>query len=301
MKKNLSYTILTIFKKESFNNKEFIELKLKEKDILDIGYSSFVDLAQIFFYKMLTPLKTDDEQLILKFQKLNSDNSFHKSINNTNEKYGTDSEFFNINKDQKFSFLYHYMQVLNFVKINNKQKILNLGINKGDEFKIIKEMISDKEFYKKEFLGLDYSHSAIEYAKEKLPYNNIKFLNADINLIDQLDLNKFDLIITIGTLQSVNIDFKKTFMNLIQNYLEKDGSIILGFPNCRWIDQEMIYGATVPNYNFPEMSTVVKDIYFCKKYLQQKKFRVTLTGKDYIFLTATKILKKNYFTLSNFS
>ncbi|MGE4473070.1 MAG: methyltransferase, partial [Sulfuricurvum sp.] len=32
-----------------------------------------------------------------------------------------------------------------------------------------------------------------------------------------------------------------------------------------------------------------KDIYYCKKYLQQKKFRVTLTGKDYLFLTATKI------------
>ena len=32
-----------------------------------------------------------------------------------------------------------------------------------------------------------------------------------------------------------------------------------------------------------------KDIYYAKKYLQQKKFRVTITGKDYLFLRARKI------------
>ena len=67
--------------------------------------------------------------------------------------------------------------------------------------------------------------------------------------------------------------------------------MILGFPNCRWIDGEMIYGAKAKNYAFPEMSLLYKDVHFCKKYLQQKKFRVTVTGKNYIFLTATSIRK----------
>ncbi|MEA3289058.1 MAG: methyltransferase, partial [Campylobacterota bacterium] len=49
--------------------------------------------------------------------------------------------------------------------------------------------------------------------------------------------------------------------------------------------------AVPPNYNFSEMSILYKDVQFCKKYLQQKKFRVTITGKDYIFLTATSIRK----------
>ncbi|MCK4974827.1 MAG: methyltransferase, partial [Sulfurimonas sp.] len=66
-------------------------------------------------------------------------------------------------------------------------------------------------------------------------------------------------------------------------------AMILGFPNCRWIDGEMVYGAKAPNYSFNEMSLVLKDIHFCKKYLQQKKYRVTITGKDYLFLTARKI------------
>jgi hypothetical protein len=80
-------------------------------------------------------------------------------------------------------------------------------------------------------------------------------------------------------------------MDIIQNYLEKDGALIMGFPNCRWYDGQMIYGASAPNYNFSEMSILYNDVIFCKKYLQQKKFRVTLTGKEYIFLTATSIRK----------
>ena len=78
-------------------------------------------------------------------------------------------------------------------------------------------------------------------------------------------------------------------MSIYQSYLKKDGAIILGFPNCRWIDGEMIYGASAPNYNFNEMSLVLEDIHFCKKYLQQKGYRVVITGKDYLFLTARKI------------
>jgi len=47
-----------------------------------------------------------------------------------------------------------------------------------------------------------------------------------------------------------------------------------------------------PNYPYPEMSLLIKDIYWIKKYLQQHKFRVTITGKEYLFVTATKIGQK---------
>ena len=51
---------------------------------------------------------------------------------------------------------------------------------------------------------------------------------------------------------------------------------------------ELIYGAKVPNYEYSEMGVLYSDVIYCKKHLQQKKFRVTLTGKDYLFLTGTK-------------
>jgi hypothetical protein len=80
-------------------------------------------------------------------------------------------------------------------------------------------------------------------------------------------------------------------MKLVQEYLTQNGALILGFPNSRWMGGEMIYGAKAPNYPYSEMTLLYKDVYYCKKYLQQKKFRVTLTGKDYVFLTATSIRK----------
>ena len=125
-------------------------------------------------------------------------------------------------------------------------------------------------------------------ARERFGSNVALHVN-DINTIDALDLGAFDLIVSIGTLQSPGINMKPFLMHLVQNYLEPGGALILGFPNCRWIDGEMLYGAKAPNYPFSEQSLLYNDVMFCKKYLQQHKFRVTLTGKQYLFLTATKI------------
>jgi hypothetical protein len=188
------------------------------------------------------------------------------------------------------AFLYYYDQALTNVNIENRSRVLNLGVNRGDEFEVIKNRLDTNKYKNIEFVGIDHSVTAIEYAKTQFKENNVAFYTEDINNIDTLNLGKFDLLISIGTLQSPSINFKPFFMSLVQNYLTKDSAIILGFPNSRWIGGEMIYGAKAPNYVMSEMSLLFNDVIFCKKYLQQKKYRVTLTGKQYLFLTATKIL-----------
>ncbi len=288
LKEKSSSEILEWFERNSVDEGAIVEIELLTSDIEKIGYKAFVDLAQLFFMKMLTPESNKNDTVVLRFLKLRQEHSFHKS-DKSSEKYGVDSEFFSIDKTAQFSFLYHYKQALKFINIEEKKRVLNLGINKGDEFSVIKEMLEDDTFVLKEFVGIDYSATAIEYAKQNFAYPNSDFICHDINKLDELELEKFDLIISIGTLQSSDIEFNLTFMKLYQNYLQKGGSIILGFPNCRWIDGEMIYGAKAPNYPFSEMSLVLKDIHFCKKYLQQKGYRVVVTGKDYLFLTARKI------------
>ena len=289
LKGQTSSVILEYFEKLDVEDGQTIEIEVLESDIESIGYKAFVDLAQLFFMKMLTPVQKDDNTVILKFQKLHLNSSFHKADDKSSEKYGVESEFFTIDKTAQFSFLYHYQKALEFINIKNKKRVLNLGVNKGDEFKVIKEMLGENVFKSIEFTGIDYSQSALQYASNDLSYDNVDFICHDINRLDELNLGKFDLIISIGTLQSSNINFNASFMSIYQNYLQKGGAVILGFPNCRWIDGEMIYGAKAPNYSFNEMSLVLKDIHFCKKYLQQKKYRVTITGKDYLFLTARKI------------
>ena len=289
LKNKTPQDILESFKSIHVKEGEVVEAQVLESDINSIGYKSFVDLAQLFFMKMLTPI-TEDGCIVLLFYKLHENSSFHKADKGS-EKYGVDSEFFSIDKTAQFTFLYHYQKALEFIDIKSKNRVLNLGVNRGDEFRVIKEMLTSKEFKSIEFAGIDYCPSAIDYAKKDFSDDlNVEFICHDINRLNELDLGKFDLIISIGTLQSSAIDFNPTFMSVYQNYLAKDGAMILGFPNCRWIEREMIYGAKAPNYGFSELSLVLKDIHFCKKYLQQKKYRVTVTGKDYLFLTARKIV-----------
>lgn len=252
------------------------------------GLKDWTDLAQKLFCRLLTPKIISSETIEIRFKKLNVEDSFHNSENKESEKYGTNSKFSLINKNEQPDFLMTYLNALKNVKIETKTRVLNLGVNNADEFKLIKECFDS--FSSTEFVGIDYCTSAIEEAKVIFENDkNVELINIDIKEIDKLNLGKFDLIISIGTLQSSNLEFNKTFMNIVQNYLNKDGSMILGFPNSRWIDGEIIYGAKAPNYSFSELSLLFKDAFFCKKYLQQKKFRVTLTGQYYIFLTATSI------------
>ncbi len=259
-----------------------------EQEYIYRGYKAWIDLAQILHCKMLTPAIKSHNTVIIRYKKLNADDSFHKSIADREEKYGTESIFNEIHKNEEPAFLAHYLKALQNANINRRIRVLNLGVNSGDEFEVIQKYATN--FENLELIGIDYCPSAINAAKEKFKeYKNISFHTHDINDLSSLNLGKFDLIISIGTLQSSNLEFNPLFMSIVQNQLKRDGAMILGFPNCRWIDGEMVYGARVKNYPFSEMGLLYKDVIFCKKYLQQKKFRVTITGKDYIFITATSI------------
>ena len=239
--------------KEEIKNIEIgniLEFQIEEKNI---DYKAWVDLAQLLYCKMLTP-KIDEKDLtiIMRFQKLNTTQSFHQDSDDIEEKYGSSSTFATIDKNSQPAFLVHYLKALENVKVNTRIRILNLGVNSGEEFEVIKKY--SENFENLELVGVDYCSSAIEEAKKNFDDTNITFLEGDINDLEPLNLGKFDLIISIGTLQSTNLDFNKVFMNIVQNYLNIDGSMILGFPNCRWIDGEMIYGGMVKNYNFSELS-----------------------------------------------
>ena len=292
---------------ETLNPKEIVEFEVLNPDALSStysgtrvtlegrefiyhGYKAWVDLAQTLHCKTLTPKIHSDLTVLIRFEKLNADVSFHKSDIEKEEKYGSSSIFSHIRKNEEPAFLTHYLRALKNAKINERTRILNLGVNSGDEFEVIQKYATN--FANLELVGIDYSESAIDAAREKFKdFKNVSFHTHDINELKELNLGEFDLIISVGTLQSTNLSFNEVLMNVVQKYLKREGAMILGFPNCRWIDGEMIYGARVKNYSFSELGLLYKDVIFSKKYLQQKKFRVTITGRDYIFITATSIKK----------
>jgi len=250
-------------------------------------------LAELLGYRMLIP-KTEPEYIVsIRYQKLQIASSFHADhADDITEKYGDHSIFSRINKLEEPTFVWHYLHALRAVKVAQRKSILNLGINKGYEFLGIRHILSPEKFLSIPMIGVDHSVSAIKRAHSILPYPNIVLHCHDINDLHSLNLFRQDLIISISTLQSPAINTKVIVMELVQKYLSRDGALILGFPNARWSDGELIHGARAPNYPYPEMSLLIKDIYWIKKYLQQHKFRVTITGKEYLFVTATKIGQK---------
>jgi 2-polyprenyl-3-methyl-5-hydroxy-6-metoxy-1,4-benzoquinol methylase len=264
-------------------------ITIDETDYLYRSYKAWSDLGELLFCRMLTPKMVSEHTVQITFEKLDLSDSFHHS-EAKEEKYGTASRFAAIHKNEEPAFLSAYLRALRSVKVGEKKRILNLGINTGDEFDLIRQILPYEEYINLELVGIDHSESAINVARGRFDEGNATFYVHDINDLSTLGLGKFDLIITIGTLQSSTLEFKSLFASLVQEYLSKEGAMILGFPNCRWMGGEMIYGAKAPNYPYSEMSILVKDLYYCKKYLQQKKFRVTVTGKDYLFLTGTKIV-----------
>jgi len=201
------------------------------------SFKAWVDLAELHFCKLLTPKAIDNDFIELTFQKLNQNSSFHSvNIEDKQEKYGTDSLFFDINKNEHPTFLHAYKKALEAVKIEKRKEILNLGINKGDEFELIQQLIEPETFDTINFYGIDHSKSALEHAKTRFPKENVQFFQHDINQLSELNLPKVDLIVIIGTLQSPSINYKPFLMSLVQEQLTKDGALILVFPNSRWID-----------------------------------------------------------------
>lgn len=258
------------------------------------GYKAWVELAALLKCKILTPSIEAYPLVRLTFVKLKMD-SFHHDTSHKkeDEKYGMTSQFAQIHKMEEPAFYYYYLQALENVNISKRKCVLNLGVNRGDEFGVIQKYLEPEVYEKIEFVGIDHSKSAIQFAQDTYKnYTNMTFYTHDITTLNHLNLGTFDMLISIGTLQSPSIMFKPFFMQLVQDYLEEDSAIILGFPNSRWLGGELLYGAKAPHYAMSEMGLVFTDIIFCKKYLQQKKYRVTITGKHYLFLTATKILKK---------
>ena len=106
------------------------------------GYKTWTDLAELLMCKMCTPKEGEYPFVTLRFEKLETQNSFHLDTESPKEeKYGVNSHFSQINKMEEPAFLYYYQQALKNARLNEKTRILNLGINTGDEFSVIKNSI----------------------------------------------------------------------------------------------------------------------------------------------------------------
>ncbi|WP_456394091.1 class I SAM-dependent methyltransferase, partial [Nitratifractor sp.] len=244
-------------------------------------------LARHLGCRLLTPRGEGDSKIRVRFQKL-SPESFHTSVESSGkEKYAPHSPYARIRKNESPAFFCDYLRALERMQIPRRRRILDLGINRADELEPIYRL-AGKAREQMEITGIDLAGDALAEARRRFP--RLRTFCHDLNRLGELELGRFDLILSIGTLQSPGIEMKPLIMDLVQKHLSPDGAILLGWPNARWIDGELLYGARPKNYSFPELSLVIKDLFWIKKYLQQHRFRVVITGREYLFLEATRIL-----------
>lgn len=255
--------------------------KFHEQTYRHRSLKCWLDLAETLNCRMLTPQNLPEGLIRICFQLLESGGWHSSDSVDVTEKYGHQSLFFRLDKSEEAAFLYDFSTAVQKLDLPDGCKVLNLGCHRGTEFGMLNDLDRVK-FQFNNFTGIDHSRSAIAQAENDYPES--KFICGDLNNLHNLVKERFDLIISIGTLQSPGIDSKKLFMQLVQNYLQPGGAIIIGQPNCRYLESEIKFGAVTKNRQDGEMGLVISDLFFYKKYLQQHKFETYLRGKYYLFL-----------------
>lgn len=247
----------------------------------------WVDLAERLGLRLLTPRSVGEGRIELRFEVLDQSASWQLDpVEDPTDKYGASSGYARISKLEDPDLVLDVADALDRIELPNDARILDIGVNTGDELALIGALrpgLADRG----SFVGVDHSRSALEIARQRFAGANYRFVEADVNALADLDLGgPFDLIVSMATLQSPGVDDRVLLRHLVQDRLKPSGAVILGIPNCRYVDGELLHGARMRNYSQADLSLVIKDAAFFKRYLQQHRKRVFVTGKRYMLVTA---------------
>ena len=244
----------------------------------------WVDLAERLGFRLLTPRPLAPPLVRLVFERLVRAARLRPDAGDATEKYGASSEFTRISKLDDPGFVIDIADALERVALQPDARVLDLGVNTGDELALL--MTLSPALRTATLVGIDHSASAIAHARARFAAApNVQLHEADLATLGALGLGHFDLVLSIGTLQSPGIDDREVIRQIVQNHLAPSGAVIFGFPNCRYIDGEVEYGTRMKNFRQPELGLLVKDVAFYRKYLQQHHRQVYVTGKHYVLVT----------------
>lgn len=202
------------------------------------------------------------------------------------EKYGHRSGYQRISKAEDPGFVLDLADALERIPLPAAPRILDLGVNTGDELALLVAL--RPELSKATFVGIDHSASAIAVARERFDDPRHWFIEADLAELPalELELERFDLVLCMGTLQSPGVDDHELLQHVVRKRLEPTGSLVLGLPNCSYLDGEVLYGARMKNFTQPDLSLLVKSVASYRSYLHKHRRKVFVTGKHYVLVTA---------------
>jgi len=226
----------------------------------------------------------------LRMRSLRPQENWHEmaSSSGDTEKYGTESAFARTSKLEMPSFFLPFLEGLDFINLPKSARILSLGVNQGEELALIQRFCDERGESAVELVGIDHSASAIQAARSQNDGASFRFHVADIQELDDLDLGRFDLVVSINTLHSPALDGHEVFQRVVQQYLTPNGGVMVGVPNSRHIDHQLMYGARMKNFSTPDLSVLWKEVGFYRRYLHQHGFQVRLLGKHTVLVAGRK-------------
>ncbi len=249
--------------------------------------SLWFELAEKLGLRLRIPTRVDPPRVRLVFARRAANPARPAPVAAT-EKYGAASAFARVSKLDDPRFVLDLREALARIALPATPTILDLGMNRGDElallFALVPRLVDTATV-----VGIDHCASALMVARARFAaHAGVHCVEADVAALaaTMLPVARFDLILSIDTLHSPGIDDRALLRHLVLDRLAPGGSVILGFPNCRYTDGELEYGTRVKNLREPELGHLIKDVAFFRRYLQQHRLRVFVTGKHEVLLTA---------------
>jgi len=160
--------------------------------------------------------------------------------------------------------------ILNFLRINKKDIIIEIGCGAGDILGKINKGI---------LIGVDISKYILDIAKER--YKNIEFINGNAeNLPVKISQNKYDKIICSEVLEHTENPIN--VLKEIKKISKDDSVIVISVPNEKLINQikGILQKMKIFNFLFPSISKKMDDEWHLH-YLNLDKLRI-MVDQDYI-------------------
>ncbi|WP_233554564.1 class I SAM-dependent methyltransferase [Deinococcus cavernae] len=237
--------------------------------------SAWVDLADLLEAHLFTPEIVSDTQIRVQFQQ------YAPVPSPDDSGYGPDGDWARVDKLEDPVFVLTFVEALRRVNPPPGGRVLALGVNGGRELDALNIAFPERPF---EVVGVDIEPAALKAAKRCHP--NWQFRVLDVNTLPNPALGKFDLIVALSLLQSPGVTQDVLLSNLRKYHLRPTGGLVLGFPNARYRDGHLSYGARMRNFARPDFSLLMADVTNARRGLQKHGFKVFVTGKYEVLLTA---------------
>src|SRR5690554_4349183 len=169
--------------------------------------------------------------------------------------------------------------IYNIIHRKEKAKVLDIGFGTG----VLTKKLYDDGY---EIYGIDFSERMLEISKEKIPLAKLVQYDFSRGLPKELENIQFDYIISTYAMHHLEDEDKIKFINKLEEYLSRDGRIIIGdiafetrelLEQCKvkyenyWDDEEIYFVFDELKEFFPEEDISFTTISHCAGIIQLRK------------------------------